>query len=68
MTIEQAQQLPPVITVEEARRVLGVGRSAAYAAAGRQEIPTLRFGRRLMVPTGQLLMLGLEPARQDAGT
>ena len=51
----------PVITVEEAGRLLGLGRSAAYEAARRQEIPTLRFGRRLLVPTAKLLAL-LEPS------
>ena len=38
------------ITVEEAGRLLGVGRNTAYEAAGRGEIPTIRIGRRLLVP------------------
>jgi excisionase family DNA binding protein len=41
--------------------LLGIGRSAVYAAAERGEIPTLRFGRRLVVPTAALRqMLGLD--------
>ena len=36
--------------VEEAGRRLGIGRSAAYEAARRNEIPTIRIGRRLLVP------------------
>ena len=43
-----------VITVVEAGRMLGLGRSAAYAAASRGEIPTLRFGRKLVVPVAEL--------------
>jgi excisionase family DNA binding protein len=43
-----------VITVVEAGRMLGLGRSAAYAAANRGEIPTLRFGRKLVVPVAEL--------------
>jgi excisionase family DNA binding protein len=37
-------------TVEEAGRKLGVGRAAAYAAAPRGEIPTIRIGRLIRVP------------------
>ena len=51
----------PTIEVPEAGRVFGLGRSASYAAAARGEIPTLRIGRRLVVPTAQLRrLLGLD--------
>lgn len=47
------------ITVDQAADVLGLGRSAAYEAARRGEIPTLRLGRKLRVPVPALLrMLG----------
>lgn len=36
--------------VEEAGRQLGVCRNAAYEAARRGEIPTIKIGRRLLVP------------------
>jgi excisionase family DNA binding protein len=50
-----------VITVEEAGRFLQLSRSAAYRAAARGDIPTIRVGRRLLVPTAKLLaMVGLE--------
>jgi excisionase family DNA binding protein len=42
------------LTVEEAARLLGIGRSAAYAAAARGELPTVRLGRRLVVPRAAL--------------
>jgi excisionase family DNA binding protein len=38
------------ITVEEMARILNLGRSAAYEAARRGELPTRRIGRRLVVP------------------
>jgi excisionase family DNA binding protein len=38
------------ITVEEAGRELGISRNGAYEAAARGEIPTIRIGRRLLVP------------------
>jgi excisionase family DNA binding protein len=37
-------------TVPEAGRKLGLSRNAAYDAAKRGEIPTIRFGHRLVVP------------------
>ncbi len=51
--------LPPTLTIPEAGRLLGISRSAAYRAAAKGEIPTLRIGRRLLVPTAKLFdMLG----------
>jgi len=53
--------LPPTISVEHAGRLLGLGRSAAYEAVRRSELPVLKFGRRMVVPTARVLaMLGLE--------
>lgn len=47
----------PTMSVEAAGVVLGLGRSAAYAAVERGEIPAIRFGRRLVVPTAALRRL-----------
>ncbi len=44
-----------VLSIEEAGRLLGLGRSAAYDAARRGEIPVRRVGRRLLVPVPALL-------------
>jgi excisionase family DNA binding protein len=44
----------PTTTVSEAGRLLGLARNQAYEAAARGEIKTLRFGRRLVVPTAWL--------------
>ena len=44
-------------TVPEAGRMIGLGRQASYDAARRGEIPTLRFGRRLVVPFAALYKL-----------
>jgi excisionase family DNA binding protein len=53
----------PTITVEEAAEILGIGRSAAYAAIHRGELAAIRIGRTLKVPTAPLLkMLGIHPA------
>jgi excisionase family DNA binding protein len=36
-------------SVEEAGLILGLGRSSAYQAAARGELPTLKIGKRLLV-------------------
>jgi excisionase family DNA binding protein len=45
---------PATYSVVEAGRLLGLGRSSAYAAARRREIPVLRFGQLLRVPKAAL--------------
>jgi excisionase family DNA binding protein len=47
------------LTIEQAAAVLGVGRSVAYRAARSGELPTIRLGKRLLVPRQKLAaMLG----------
>lgn len=47
------------VTVEEAAQILGVGRSTAYESARTGDLPTIAFGRRLVVPVAKLRrMLG----------
>lgn len=52
----------PTISVELAGQLMGVGRSSAYLAAKRGEIPSVRIGRLLRVPTARFLheVLGFE--------
>jgi excisionase family DNA binding protein len=45
------------LTVEEAAEALGIGRTLAYEAVRRGEIPTIRIGRRLLVPRAALAQL-----------
>ena len=42
------------ISIPEAARLLGIGRSLAYEAANRGEIPTIRIGDRVLVPMAAL--------------
>ncbi|MDO8750682.1 MAG: helix-turn-helix domain-containing protein [Dehalococcoidia bacterium] len=44
-------------TVDEARRLLGLGRASAYEAIRKGEIPVLHIGRRLLVPRAALLKM-----------
>lgn len=42
------------LTVTEAAHILGIGRSAAYEAARSGQIPTIRIGKRIIVPLAAL--------------
>lgn len=54
-------QQRPTITVPEAGAMLGLAPRTSYDAAARGEIPTIRIGRALKVPTARFLreVLGL---------
>ncbi|MGD7707255.1 helix-turn-helix domain-containing protein [Microlunatus sp. Y2014] len=55
------------VTVPVAGQMLGIGRDAAYAAAERGELPSLRIGRRIVVPVPKLLdLLGLAQHSETA--
>jgi excisionase family DNA binding protein len=46
-----------VFTVEEAAQLLGISRSFAYEAVQRGDIPSMRIGRRILVPKAALARL-----------
>ena len=39
-----------VFTVDEAGEILGLSRASAFAAVSRGEIPSIRVGKRLIIP------------------
>lgn len=53
----ELKDLPPTLSVSEASEVLGISRRSAYRAATRGDLPAIRIGRRLLVPTSRLLEL-----------
>ncbi|MDP8961937.1 MAG: helix-turn-helix domain-containing protein [Actinomycetota bacterium] len=54
---------PATMTVEQAGQLLGISRRSAYRAAAAGDIPTIRLGRRILVPTARLhRLLGIDPA------
>ena len=55
------------ISVEEAARLLGISRGLAYEMARTGQLPTIRFGRRLLVPRRALERLLEEPAAREGG-
>lgn len=55
------RDLPPTISVAKAAALLGISRNAAYQAIAAGQLPALRLGRRLLVPTARLAaMLGVD--------
>jgi len=50
------------LSVPEAGKWLGIGRNAAYEAARRGEIPTIKIGRLLRVP-----VVALERKLEEVG-
>jgi excisionase family DNA binding protein len=52
------------LSVPEAGQALGIGRAAAYDAARVGQIPTVKIGKRLLVPVAaleRLLAVGAQP-------
>jgi excisionase family DNA binding protein len=42
--------MPDTYTVEEAARKLGIGRNSCYEAARTGQLPSIRIGKRILVP------------------
>ncbi len=50
--MEKTEKL--TLSVEEAGKLLGVSRAIAYQLSRRADFPTLRIGKRVLVPKKQL--------------
>ena len=59
MDRKELADLPALLDVPDAARVIGIGRSLAYELVRRGEWPTavLRVGRLIKIPSGPLLRL-----------
>lgn len=53
-SLDEMLRSKEVVSVVAGGKVLGLGRSSAYDAARRGDLPTIRIGRRLVVPLRQL--------------
>jgi excisionase family DNA binding protein len=50
VTVARLADLPDVLTVAEAAQFLRLGRNSVYEAVRRHELPSVRIGRRLLIP------------------
>lgn len=57
MEVIRMEEQALVITVEEAAVLLGISRGLAYELVRRGDVPSIRLGRRLVVPRRRLLAL-----------
>ncbi len=48
--LADSDQASKVLTVEETAKELRISRNGAYEAIRRKEIPSIRIGRRIIVP------------------
>ena len=56
------------LTVEEAGELLGISRALAYEMARTGRLPTLRFGKRIVVPKKAIESMLERPAPGTAAT
>lgn len=59
------KSLPAVLTVPETARMLRISRTLAYEGIARGEIPSVRIGRRILVPTHRLVLELLGEGEKD---
>ncbi len=53
----KVEELPLLLTVDEAAEVLRIGRNGAYAAVANGSLPSVRIGRTIRVPRDALALL-----------
>ena len=59
-------ELRPTLTVSAAAEILGISRNSCYEGVAKGQIPAIRIGRRLVIPTALLLdMLGINAHEAD---
>jgi hypothetical protein len=57
----------PTCSVEDFGKIFGLSRNSAYDAVKRGDVPSIRLGRLLRIPTAALkAKLGLEPQHEAA--
>lgn len=65
--MEQHDTEPLVYSVNELRKLLGISRGLVYEAIRTGQIPSIRFGRRILVPRFALERLLTEAGKIASG-
>jgi excisionase family DNA binding protein len=65
---EQVEErlLRPTVSVDIAAQLLGISRASAFRAVHRGQLPAIRLGRRIVIPTSELRHLLHLPATTEA--
>ena len=50
LAMTELQHMPMTLTVDEVAEVLRIGRTTAYTLARQRDFPTIRVGRRIVIP------------------
>ena len=58
--------VPATVSVPKAAEALSISRSGAYAAVRRGDIPSIRIGKRVVVPGAWLLHTIVSASRETA--
>ena len=66
VVMEEVMEERLTLTVDEAAQALGISRALAYELIARDELPSLRLGRRIVVPRRALEVL-LAQATPETG-
>ncbi|MFC1945437.1 helix-turn-helix domain-containing protein [Chloroflexota bacterium] len=54
---DKQQETRLTLNVSEAARILGLSRNSTYEAVKRGEIPSIKFGRRVIIPRAALFKM-----------
>lgn len=55
--VTKSDELPICLSVEAAGRLLGLSRGSSYLAVKTGQLPHVRIGQRIIVPTARLLAM-----------
>ena len=65
--LRTVEELPLLLTVEEAASVLRIGRNTAYIAVADGSLPSIRVGSRIRIPRAALAELMALGIRREQG-
>ncbi len=63
---DRSRKDPRTLTVVEAADILGISRSTAYELVRQGRIPSVRLGRRIVIPLTSLLRMLEQPQAESA--
>ena len=50
------EHVPDILNAQQLAEVLGISRAGAYQLLHREDFPTLRIGKRMLVPRDKLML------------